>query len=80
MTIPVLTTKLYIPSVRENLILRPRLIERLNTGLGRKLPLGGWQQITRAGRYQGKCFGHPSLHIVAWMPDKILEANKYPPK
>ena len=34
-----LTTKLYIPPVRPNLVPRPRLIERLNEGLDRKLTL-----------------------------------------
>jgi len=32
-----LTTKLYIPPPRPNLVSRPRLIERLNAGLHRKL-------------------------------------------
>ena len=35
--VPLLTTKLYIPPVRPNLVPRPRLIERLNAGLHRKL-------------------------------------------
>ena len=41
MTTPLLTTKLYIPPLRPELVPRPRLIERLNTGLrsGRKLTL-----------------------------------------
>ena len=34
-----LTTKLYVPPPRPNLVRRPRLIERLNAGLGRKLTL-----------------------------------------
>ena len=37
MTIPLLETKLYIPAFRPGLVLRPRLIERLNAGLQRKL-------------------------------------------
>jgi LuxR family maltose regulon positive regulatory protein len=36
---PLLTTKLYIPPVRPELVSRPRLIERLNAGLHRKLTL-----------------------------------------
>ena len=36
---PLLTTKLYIPPVRAELVSRPRLIERLNTRLHRKLTL-----------------------------------------
>jgi LuxR family maltose regulon positive regulatory protein len=39
MTTPLLTTKLYIPPVRPELVPRPRLIERLNAGLYRKLTL-----------------------------------------
>jgi len=39
MPTPFLTTKLYIPPVRPNLVPRPRLIERLNAGLHRKLTL-----------------------------------------
>jgi LuxR family transcriptional regulator, maltose regulon positive regulatory protein len=36
---PILATKLYIPPLRPNVVLRPRLIERLNEGLLRKLIL-----------------------------------------
>ncbi len=36
---PLLRTKLYIPPVRPELVARPRLIERLNAGLHRKLTL-----------------------------------------
>ena len=39
MATPLLTTKLYIPPVRPELVPRPRLIERLNAGLHRKLTL-----------------------------------------
>jgi LuxR family maltose regulon positive regulatory protein len=39
MSSPLLRTKLYIPPVRPELVSRPRLIERLNAGLGRKLTL-----------------------------------------
>ncbi|MGI8553025.1 MAG: LuxR C-terminal-related transcriptional regulator, partial [Dehalococcoidia bacterium] len=39
MTTPILATKLYIPPPRPNVVLRPRLIERLNEGLNRKLTL-----------------------------------------
>lgn len=33
MSTPILSTKLYIPSPRLRVVLRPRLIERLNEGL-----------------------------------------------
>jgi LuxR family maltose regulon positive regulatory protein len=39
MSLPLLDTKLNIPPLRENRVLRPRLIERLNTSLGHKLTL-----------------------------------------
>lgn len=41
MTLPILATKLYIPPPRPKVVIRPRLIERLNEGLssGRKLTL-----------------------------------------
>ena len=39
MATPLLTTKLYIPPVRPELVPRSRLIERLNVGLSRKLIL-----------------------------------------
>jgi len=39
MATPLLSTKLYIPRARPELVPRPRLIERLNAGLHRKLTL-----------------------------------------
>jgi LuxR family maltose regulon positive regulatory protein len=39
MTTPLLSTKLYIPPVRPELVSRPRLTERLNEGVTRKLKL-----------------------------------------
>jgi LuxR family maltose regulon positive regulatory protein len=39
MEMPLLQTKLYIPPTRPELVSRPRLIERLNAGLHRKLTL-----------------------------------------
>lgn len=39
MSTSILSTKLYIPSLRPNIVLRPRLVERLNEGLHRKLTL-----------------------------------------
>jgi len=38
-TTPLLITKLYIPPVQPELVSRPRLIERLDAGLHRKLTL-----------------------------------------
>ena len=39
MSTPLLTTKLFIPPTRPELVPRPRLIERLDEGLHRKLTL-----------------------------------------
>lgn len=39
MPVSILTTKLYIPSPRRKVVPRPRLMERLNQGLNRKLTL-----------------------------------------
>jgi LuxR family maltose regulon positive regulatory protein len=39
MTAPLLRTKTYLPDVRPKMVVRLRLIERLNAGLGRKLTL-----------------------------------------
>ena len=36
---PILATKLYIPPLRPNVVIRPRLLEQLNEGLHRKLIL-----------------------------------------
>src|SRR5438034_2830916 len=36
---PILATKLYLPRLRPNVVSRPRLLERLNEGLHRKLTL-----------------------------------------
>jgi LuxR family transcriptional regulator, maltose regulon positive regulatory protein len=39
MFMPIVATKVHVPPPGPNLILRPRLIERLNEGLHRKLTL-----------------------------------------
>ncbi len=39
MSTPILATKLYLPPPRPNIVLRPRLVERLNEGLHCKLTL-----------------------------------------
>ncbi len=57
MAVPILATKLYIPQRRPNVVLRPRLIERLNAGLlsGRKLTLvsapAGFGKTTLVGEW-----------------------------
>src|SRR5437763_13411781 len=39
MPTPILATKLYLPPLRPHVVLRPRLLERLNEGLHRNLTL-----------------------------------------
>jgi LuxR family maltose regulon positive regulatory protein len=69
---PILATKLYIPPSRPKVVLRPRLIERLNEGLGqthgfgRKLTLisapAGFGKTTLLSEWVATC-GRP----VAWL-------------
>ena len=65
---PILATKLYIPPPRAKIVLRPRLIERLNEGLssGRKLTLisasAGFGKTTLVSEWFGSCG-----RLVAWL-------------
>ena len=68
MPAPILATKLYIPSFRRRVVLRPRLVERLNEGLaaGNKLTLvsapAGFGKTTLVSEWVAGC-GRP----VAWL-------------
>ena len=66
MAIPILKTKLYIPPMRPELVPRPRLIERLNARVHRKLTLvsapPGFGKTTLLAEWAGLC-GRP----VAWV-------------
>jgi LuxR family maltose regulon positive regulatory protein len=66
MSVPLLTTKLYAPSVPPDLVPRPALIERLNGGLQRKLTLisapAGFGKTTLAAAWVSEA-GRP----VAWL-------------
>ena len=66
MATPLLITKLYIPPVRPELVSRPRLIERLNTGLHRKLTLvsapAGFGKTTLLSKWAAGCG-----RSVAWV-------------
>lgn len=66
MITPILSTKLFIPPLRSNAVLRPRLIERMNDSLQRKLTLvsapAGFGKTTLIGEWVAGC-GRP----VAWL-------------
>jgi len=53
MAMPLLTTKLYLPPFRPDLVSRPRWIERLNAGVNCKLmlisALAGFDKMTLPG-------------------------------
>jgi LuxR family maltose regulon positive regulatory protein len=59
MSMPILTTKLYIPPPRPNLVSRPRLIARLNAGLRHKLTLvsaaAGFGKTTLVAEWLAEC-------------------------
>src|ERR1700690_1268874 len=66
MSIPILTTKLYIPPPRPKVVVRHRLLERLNEGLHRKLTLvsapAGFGKTTLVSDWVAGCGRH-----VAWL-------------
>jgi LuxR family transcriptional regulator, maltose regulon positive regulatory protein len=66
MSTPLLATKLYIPPPRPNVVLRPRLSERLNAGLHRKLTLisapAGFGKTTLISAWVARCDRQ-----VAWL-------------
>ncbi|NHN28239.1 LuxR C-terminal-related transcriptional regulator [Paenibacillus agricola] len=66
MTIPIISTKLYMPPPRSNVVIRPRLSERLNEGLHRKLTLisasAGFGKTTLVSEWLAGC-GQPA----AWL-------------
>jgi LuxR family transcriptional regulator, maltose regulon positive regulatory protein len=73
MTAPLLTTKLYIPPSRPNLVPRPRLIEQLNAGLhlGRKLTLisapAGFGKTTLLSEWIASCERLEPVVRFAWV-------------
>jgi len=70
MPAPILATKLYILLPRPKAVSRPRLLERLNDGLHRKLTLisaaAGFGKTTLASEWVARC-GQP----VAWLSLEI---------
>ncbi len=73
MSAPLLTTKLYIPPLRPNLVPRPRLIERLEEGLrqGRRLSLisapAGFGKTTLVAEWLYSGAKQVSPLAVAWL-------------
>ena len=59
MSTPILVTKLYIPPPRPKVVLRPRLIQRLNEGLHGKMTLisapAGFGKTTLVGKWVAAC-------------------------
>jgi LuxR family maltose regulon positive regulatory protein len=67
MSIPLLRTKLYVPPVRSELVSRPRLIERLDAGLGQngfQESLGFGRKLTLVSAPAG--FGKTTL-VAEWL-------------
>src|SRR5690348_13104691 len=66
MSTPILATKLYIPPPRPNAVRRPRLVQRLNAGLRRKLTLisapAGFGKTTLVSDWLAQC-GRPAAWI-----------------
>lgn len=66
MSTPLLVTKLYVPPGRPEVVARPRLLERLNAGLHRKLTLvsapAGFGKSTLVSEWASRC-GRPT----AWL-------------
>src|SRR4028118_1906198 len=66
MSTPILATKLYVPPPRPRVVLRPRLIARLNEGLHRRLILvsapAGFGKTTLLGEWVAGC-----ERQVAWL-------------
>lgn len=66
MSIPLLATKLYLPPLRPNVVLRPHLVERLDAGLHRKLTLisapAGFGKTTLVSEWVTGC-----ARPIAWL-------------
>jgi len=70
MNTPILTTKLYVPPPRPNLVRRPRLLKRLNAGL--RQPGGFGRKLTLISAPAG--FGKTTL-ISNWVDDCRFQIN-----
>jgi len=74
MSIPLLTTKLYVPPVQPGLVSRSRLVERLDAGLGQRPEIDFTRKLTlvAAPAVFGKTtllseWAHSCDHPVAWL-------------
>lgn len=71
MKTPLLQTKLYIPSPRRDFVSRPRLIERLNEGLHRKLTLisapAGFGKTTLISEWIDQAAASTSPYKFGWL-------------
>src|SRR5512139_3738627 len=71
MSTSILATKLYIPPPWSKIVLRPRLIERLNEGLQRKLTLisasAGFGKTTLVSEWVAGCERLEPKVRVAWL-------------
>jgi len=71
MPAPILATKLYIPSPRPKIVLRPRLVERLNEGLHHKLTLisapAGFGKTTLLSEWVQALGGTEAPRVIAWL-------------
>src|SRR5687767_4145112 len=72
MSTPILATKLYIPPPRPKVVLRPRLIKRLNEGL----PSGPTPGVTLISAPAG--FGKTTL-VSEWVNQKAVEGGTLAP-
>ena len=71
MSVPLLATKLFVPPPRAELVARPRLVERLNAGLDRKLTLvsapAGYGKTTLVADWLRGQGGAASPRPIAWL-------------
>src|SRR4028118_2183725 len=74
MSTPILATKLYVPPPQPRAVLRPRLIERLNEGLHRRLALisapAGFGKTTLVSDWLAVC-GRPA----AWLSLDVADSD-----
>lgn len=79
MATPILATKLYIPPPPPRAVVRPRLVERLNEGLHRKLTLisapAGFGKTTLAGEWVAGFEQIEPKVRVAWLSLEVADSD-----